>query len=97
MKKYLKETIHYSNDIFLFGNYFRDGKHLTEINEINEIIKEIKEENGINISYHNIGCLKNEEKVELFDKIILRTNQKRTGETMIIENEEKSKSFCSLF
>ena len=41
-KYYLMENVNYTNKLFLLGNYFKEGKHLTEKNEIDELLNEIK-------------------------------------------------------
>ncbi len=66
-KIYLIDTVNYSNKLFLLGNYFKEGEHLTEKNEIDELLKEIEDEKGVSIEYFQIGSFPDQKFVELFD------------------------------
>lgn len=82
-KEYLIDTVNYSNKLYLLGNFFKEGKHLTEINEIDDLLNEIKEEKGVKIDYFEIGN-NNDEKIEkLIDDIIFKT---------FVEKKKNSKS-----
>lgn len=61
------DTVNYSNKLFLLGNYFKEGEHLTEKNEIDELLKEIEDEKGVSIEYFQIGSYPDQKFVELFD------------------------------
>jgi len=82
-KEYIIDTVNYSNKLYLLGNFFKEGKHLTEQNEIDDLLNEIKEEKGVKIDYFDIGNNCDEKIEKLIDDIISKT---------FVEKKKNSKS-----
>lgn len=93
-KEYLIDTVNYSNKLYLLGNFFKEGKFLTEINEIDELLNEIKEEKGVKIDYFEIGNNNDEKLEKLIDDVIFKNYVQKKNSKSDKDNEAGS---CAVF